>query len=188
MKISPFFFKTLIVVGLASASLATANVLPQETYSRLTEWLSVKVDGTSLKYPDNWELDDSRQLGTSLILFSPQEGDEDNFRENVNLIVQDISAYEITLEEYTELSLEQVKTVIAKSKILENKPTTLDGIKASRVVYTGQDNGMDLKFTQVFTIRNGMAYILTFTAEKEKSEKYATVADKILESFRFEKK
>ena len=44
----------------------------------------------SISYPSTWELNHDGQMGTSFIISSPLESDNDNFKENVNLVIQDL--------------------------------------------------------------------------------------------------
>ncbi|MBK7681894.1 MAG: hypothetical protein IPJ26_05200 [Bacteroidetes bacterium] len=39
-------------------------------------------------------------MGTSFIIFSPLENDEDKFKENVNLLMQDLTGQNIDLDKY----------------------------------------------------------------------------------------
>ena len=46
----------------------------------------------SIQYPENWELNESKAMGTNFILFSPLNSKKDQFKENVNLIIQDLNS------------------------------------------------------------------------------------------------
>jgi hypothetical protein len=44
-----------------------------------------------LQYPASWTLDTSKSIGPAKFFFSPLENAEDKFRENVNVLIQDLS-------------------------------------------------------------------------------------------------
>jgi len=102
---------------LFSFSLLTLTVFGQTTLkdngdkSTLNGWKTLDQQDYSIQYPSTWELNQSKQMSTSFILFSPLESENDPFKENVNLLVQDISKYQIDLNEYTKISEGQIKTM-----------------------------------------------------------------------------
>ena len=96
-------------------------VLNLSLYGQTKDWNTFKKDSYTIDYPKDWELDESGQMGTSFILFSPLTSQKDQFRENVNLLVQDLTGYNLDLDKYVEISEEQVKTLITDGKIIESK-------------------------------------------------------------------
>ncbi|MBL4755623.1 MAG: hypothetical protein JKY52_18780 [Flavobacteriales bacterium] len=66
----------------------------------------------SLSYHNTWE---KQNKGTTTLFLSPKEGEKDQFRENVNIMAQDLSSQPLTLEEYTDLTKQQItgKTTIS---------------------------------------------------------------------------
>ncbi|MFN4122316.1 MAG: hypothetical protein ACK4GL_03310 [Flavobacteriales bacterium] len=66
----------------------------------------------TISYPESWTIDTSGLMGTQLILFSEQEDDADLFRENVNLVKQNISEYNLGFDEYVKLSESQIQNYI----------------------------------------------------------------------------
>src|SRR4030095_15595945 len=91
------------------------------------EWKVMNEPGYSISYPVDWLADQSGQMGTSFILFSPAVGEQDAFRENVNLIIQDLTGNKMTMDQFVELSQNQVKTFITNAEILENERIKKDG-------------------------------------------------------------
>src|ERR1035437_4578073 len=152
-----------------------------------TGWLTLKQKDYSIKYPNNWELDQSGQSGTTFILLSVLEMAEDLFRENINLITQDLNGKNINLAKYTEISVEQIKTMIPNSKITESELVKGKSGGYHKIIYTGDQNNFHLKFEQHYWVINNKAYILTFTCEESKFADYKEVAEKILNSFTIKK-
>jgi len=93
-------------------------------YGQTEDWNTIKKDSYSIDYPKDWELNESGQMGTSFILFSPFTSQKDQFIENVNLLVQDLTGYNLDLDGYVEISEGQIKTMITNGKIIESKRVT----------------------------------------------------------------
>ncbi|MGB3849496.1 MAG: hypothetical protein WA958_05975 [Tunicatimonas sp.] len=148
------------------------------------DWQSLTENGYTISYPTEWSLDQSGQMGTSFILLSPLSSSEDKFRENVNLIVQDISAYDLDLDQYVKISEDQVKTMITNANILLSERVEQNGSAFHKVVYTGQQGAFDLKFEQYYWVEGKEAYVLTFTAQVDQFDAYQPTGERVLDSFR----
>ena len=154
-----------------------------KSQTKESAWFSLKDKSYTLRYPNNWELDQTGQGGTSFILLSVLEDAYDKFRENVNLIVQDVKGKNIDLAKFTEISTEQIKTMIPNSKIISSELEKRKSGEYRRIVYTCDQGKFHLQFEQRYWVINNKAYILTFTAEETKYANFIGTATKILESF-----
>jgi hypothetical protein len=141
----------------------------------------------SIKYPADWSIDTSGIMGTDFILFSAIGSEKDQFRENVSLLVQDVSEYDLDLDKYVEISLEQVKTMITNGKLIlsERKNGSYEEYNFHRVVYTGKQGVFDLRFEQYIWLEDGLAFILTSTSEQDAYNTFSSYFDEILKSFQF---
>ena len=161
-------------------------LLCSEVFAQSDEtWEVLKENNYEIQYPASWDLSTDAQMGTSFILLSPVDGAEDQFRENVNLIIQDLSEYDISLSEYTEISVNQIKTMITDGRLTSSDLLQQEEFEYQRVVYTGKQGIYDLKFEQFYILRNKKAYILTFTGEALNFDDYLEIGERILLSFRF---
>jgi hypothetical protein len=147
------------------------------------DWKTLNEKGYSIQYPDNWELNTSGQMSTSFILFSKQTSPQDQFRENVNLIIQDLTKQNINLDKYVEISEGQVKTMITNGKLIESKRLNSNGIDFQKVIYTGDQGTYKLKFEQYYLIKKNKAYVLTLTCETRQFDAYKEIGEQILNSF-----
>ena len=86
-----------IIVNLTAYGQTTENKSQAEV---LDGWKSLTENSYSINYPGNWELNKSGQMGTSFILFSPLSSEQDQFKENVNLLIQDLTGYNLDLDKY----------------------------------------------------------------------------------------
>ncbi len=137
----------------------------------------------SVQYPQDWELDDSGKMGTSFILFSAVASDKDSFRENVNLIIQDLTSLNLDLDKYVEISESQIKTMITDGKIMKSERITSGANQYHKVIYTGKQGDRKLQFEQYYWVINNEAYVLTLTCEKSQFSAYQEVGERILNSF-----
>ncbi len=150
-----------------------------------TEWDTLSKKDYSIQYPNTWELNESGQMGTSFILFSPVSSQKDQFRENVNLLIQDLAGYDLNLNKYVEISENQIKTMITDGNITESKRITSGSLDYHKVVYTGKQGVNNLKFVQYFWLVNDKAFVLTLTCEENQYDNYKVTGEKILNSFKF---
>ena len=153
-------------------------------YSQTTDWKTLNNNEFSINYPKNWELNSSGQMGTRFIIFSQLTDKNDQFKENVNLIIQDLTGYDFDLNKYVELSENQIKTMITESNILINKRITKNKKEYQKIIYTGRQGVYDLKFIQYYWLENNKAYVLTFTAEVNEFTKFKKTSENILNSFK----
>jgi hypothetical protein len=185
LLIMTFFFLlfTLSVCG----QKITKNVSLNETKKELAGWKTFRGTNYSIQYPTNWELNQSGQMGSSFILFSPLDSDNDKFKENLNLLVQDLTGLNIDLDKFVEISEVQVKTIVTNSKLIESKRMRNTTPEFHKMVYTGDQGIFQLKFEQYFWVINQQAYILTLTCEQNKFSNYKEIGEKILKSLSFKK-
>jgi hypothetical protein len=169
----------LLLAGLLFGFSGAAQIPQKQT------WKSLDGSGYSIQYPEGWEVNKSGQMGTSFILLSQQETSQDLFRENVNLLIQDLTGMGIDLGKYAEISESQIKTLITNGNLLESKRQNRNGFDHQKVIYTGDQGIYKLKFEQYYFVRNEKAIVLTLTCEIDQFEKYQEIGEKILNSFRF---
>ena len=169
-----------IIVNLTTCGQTTENKSQTEV---LDGWKSLSENNYSINYPDNWELNKSGQMGTSFILFSPLSSVQDQFKENVNLLIQDLTGHNLDLDKYVEISEGQIKTIITDGKITESKRIITENLNYQKVIYTGKQGIFNLKFEQYYWVVGDKAFVLTLTCEESLFDNYQVKGEKILKSF-----
>jgi hypothetical protein len=183
------FYKNRVVL-LFSVLLISISVSAQSTFDE-------KKSDSLLKQKFGWKTFDEKEFSiqaphtferpkkqASFIIFAPLESPEDKFKENVNLLIQDLSGKNIDLDKFTEITIEQVQNYIKNAEITENKRLKNDNGEYQKFIYSGEVGAFSLKFEQYCWIVNEKAYILTFTAEKEKFDNnYQEFVEVVLNSF-----
>lgn len=168
--------------------LAFSFILTLISHGQNKDWHTFNKDNYSIEYPSNWELNESKRMGTIFILFSPSTSNKDQFRENINLIIQDLSDDNIDLKRYTEISENQIRTDIKNGKIIESKYMKDQDLEYHKIIYTGNQENRDLKFEQYYWVFEKKAYVLTLTCELSEFDNYKLTGEKILNSFKLRKK
>lgn len=136
--------------------------------------------GIRMKYPADWLKQD--QFPGSMVLFSsPPEGPLDFFRENVLVLIEALPPG-ATLQEYVDTTIAQGKAVVPNLSVLSSHAGSLSGEPALELLYT-YSPGPPLKCKMVCALRNDRSYLLTYTAEAGKYEKFLVVAQPMFDSF-----
>jgi serine/threonine-protein kinase len=132
-----------------------------------------------IKHPTTWTTQEN-VMGSTAVFLSPRENAQDFFQENINIISFDLA---MTLDQYTAYAENQIKQSITDARIIESSPTTLAGLPAHKLVFTGRQGQNNLKWMQVWTIKNNKVYLLTYTAEEGNYNAYLPTAQEIMASF-----
>lgn len=138
----------------------------------------------SIKYPTDWRLDTSRLMGTELLLFSPLEGEGDLFTENVNVLIQDLSGQNIDLQQYRKITESQLAVYANKDGVQESVIVKTGSSECYIVHYTMRQGELNLNIESICFIKNEKAFLVTFTTEIDKYEKFKELGESILSSFK----
>lgn len=167
--------------------LFSCDVMKQKDESlknvQVKKWSRLDKSEYSITYPSNWDLDASGQMGTQFFILSPLESKTDKFKENVNLLKQNIPN-EYNLDSYIQLSINQITTQVKKSKLIESKRIKVGENTFHILKYNGFQNQFYLSFTQYVFIENEQVFLLTFTKEPSKEKAYKEIENQILKSFK----
>ncbi|WGV28056.1 serine/threonine-protein kinase [Halotia branconii] len=178
-------WKVIIGVGIASAVTITAFIFILKTDIRNLEIYNNTVYGIQIKYLPQWQktVTPDRITGNLVKFVSPKQGDSDPYQENVNLIVQDLPENNQDLEQFTKFFLDGIKLSNANTKIIEEGKTQIANRPAYRIVYTLEEEGINIKRLQVWMVKNNKAYIITYTADVRKYSEYLSIAQTMIKSF-----
>jgi hypothetical protein len=183
-----FFTITILLFTLIACGQTSVKQESDVNKTKTIEgWKTLSENNYAIQYPSNWELNQNGQMGTNFILLSSLENKEDQFRENVNLIIQDLTSRNIDLDKYSEISEGQVKTMITNSNLIESKRIKNGNNEYHQLIYTGDQGVYHLKFEQYYWVENEKAYVLTLTCEQSTFSEYKEIGENILNSFLFTK-
>lgn len=140
-----------------------------------------------IKYPETWRVDSSGQMGTELIFYSPLDGDDDKFSENVNFLIQDLKGRNIDLNKYKEITDGELADLKGDSKVIESKIISKNNTSLYRLSYEMTQDGRQLKFISICYIKGEKAYLLTFTSIVSTFARFEASGEAILNSFELTK-
>jgi hypothetical protein len=140
----------------------------------------------TIVYPSDWELDTSGQRNTALFLFTPLDDEKDAFRENINLLIQDLTQSPVNLDQYIKITEGQISSM-GNMYLLKNERKKAGNRPFHHMVYTGDHAGLDLIFEQYIWVVNNEAFVLTFTCEERMRDRFKDAGQKVLNSFRLKK-
>jgi hypothetical protein len=138
--------------------------------------------GIHIHYPKKWVLQEN--VAGSVVSFSP---DLDPRADNpcINVVVQDPSGNgPVTLEEFTQLSLYQMEQFLPGISGLNVFSHELAGLPGKSVEYATNLQGVEIKFYQVFTLKDNMAYIITFSAPVAVHDSFRNLVEDCIKSFK----
>jgi serine/threonine-protein kinase len=138
--------------------------------------------GIEINYPQNWDKQTREDFFTSGIIFiSPKESEQDSFQEEVSVFSENLAS-PLSLSEYTQESIKEIKK-LSDPHVSSPHGTTLADWQASTVIYQGEENGYLVQRMQVWTVINNKAYIITYTAQPEKYDRFLPVVEQMIGSF-----
>jgi hypothetical protein len=118
----------------------------------------------------------------TVILMSPVEGSDDDFRENVNVVTEKTGS--MGLKAYTALSKSNMTKMMTIYTERGSGSTTINSEPAQWVDYTHTMYNMEIDGRVYFVIKNKIAYVITTTARKGGQNKWQAEFDKAVNSFR----
>jgi hypothetical protein len=157
--------------------------------SALSQYLYSKTYTLSIRFPKNWHgeevLETSGGVTTIALFLSPLEED-DAEQENMNLLVEDIRDTGLSLDDYTERAVRQEQNIFSDYTLLSSVPLQITGFPAHSIRYSAVFHGRKLFFEQVWVLREGKVFVLTFAAPEETFQQYATIFRQMVDTFSFE--
>ncbi|QYO66927.1 CHAT domain-containing protein [Leptolyngbya sp. 7M] len=138
----------------------------------------------AMKYPKEWQLSRGGMGRERARFISPEEYESD-FLEQVSLTIELLELPNMSLQAYTDQTVAQISKGLADSNGVSIYKTTLANHEASRIVYTRRGQP-DIEVSQIWTLKDNQAYIITYTAKKEKLAELEQVIQEMIRSFRIE--
>lgn len=148
------------------------------------KWHNFSDPAFEISYPEGWTPDTSRrQMGAYLLLITDAENESDDFRENINLNIQDLSKQKMTIEQFAELSETQIRNMLKGGKIIRSEKINDSSGRQWCMEFEGTQSNQELHWKQYYYPKNDKMYVLTFTSKISAFDKFHLLADKIMNSF-----
>jgi hypothetical protein len=182
-KILNIVFTLMAFVGVAVTAFVIWMVLKNNEFKTYRDMGGV---GLSIRYPATWTVAPYTN-GTVVTFFSPLENSLDIFKENVNIVVQDLSQqkHQMNLDQYTKIAIGQMQAVFKnKMDILISKPALLDGAPGYQIVIVGKGTENSIKLKCIWALKGTRAYQFTYGALASQYDKYIGQVDAMLRSLK----
>jgi hypothetical protein len=174
-----FTFAILLTVGFFSCSENASN---KETPNN---WKHYGTRQFSIDFPQDWKLNETPQSGVLFNIMAPIDTEKDDFRENVNLITQDLTDQPMDLNAFVQLSEKQINSMGKIASLISSKRIKTAKGTYHSLYYNYKPSPFQLTIEQHIWIKESKAYILTFTGEQEGYVQYREISQQILNSFVF---
>ena len=134
-----------------------------------------------IEYPSNWIFKPTvDSIGMRFMIGGPLDSGQDDFRENLNLLVVDLMGSGMTLSDYVKYSEEGTEGYVFESSSL----VSADDDVYHKFVYSGILNDQEVTFIQHYRVLQDRAYVLSFIFRKNEPIVKRTVGEDILNSFK----
>ena len=165
-----------IILLLANSLVACA---PSSTLSLTYENAAY---GVRIKYPQDW-IQGGGSMGAFVVFYPPKSSGSFPFlEENLSISFEDLSAQPMTLDAYIQLSINKPRQSVTDFSLIDSSPTTLAGIPAHKVVFTGKHDQDSLEWLQVYTIIGNRAYTITYIAKQATYADFLGIVEQMIDS------
>lgn len=185
------FFSLLLVSGIIFLAWCVKNPATPTGNTSTTTWqigseitpelqsYENKKDGFSIQFPGTRSFQED-VYGSSVMFASPTN-ESDKIKENIGIMKKTLSkAY--TLDEYYALNKEALSGQAGYTEV-ENTTITVNGLDAKKVIFKSAMNDTKLQFEQIFIIKDGFVYIITYTATEATFGEYVQDLNDMIASF-----
>lgn len=138
-----------------------------------------------IQYPVSWKVQPIGDTFTGDVVkfwLPPTDSTKKSIAE-VNINVENVKD-PISLEGYTNISVNEITQFFTDARILDSHATKLSEFPAHQVIYSGKEEGYNVKRMAIWTLINNKAYIITYKAEESQYDKHLQTAQKMIESLR----
>jgi len=142
-------------------------------------------DRFSLTLPDGWKKAQGNavlQNARVLAIYSKPAKDPQSFPPNANVVAETLPASAMSLQKYTAATLDLHHTTTPGFSLLSSETPTLSRLPGQVIVFT-MNAGLPLTIQQAWTVKNGTAFVLTFTVASADYQAHAEMFQKMRESF-----
>jgi hypothetical protein len=137
-----------------------------------------------IKYPSNWER--SVKLNNEVIFIAPK--DANSVSSPAGFVVKTIPTpgKNISTDAATKELTSQIQSAHKDFKLESTTPTTIDGKKATKIIFTATDSKLqNRKAMQIVVSNYESLYVLTYKASTDKYGSYENIANQMASSYKF---
>ena len=150
---------------------------PGQTYSN-------REKGFGITMPGGWEMKRD-VMGAVVVAISPLKGPKDVFRENVNVVVEDLNG-PMTSKEYYTNSMKVLKQLFKDFKLEKQGVVKIDKHDFHFSVFSHRLGETRAKVLQYMAVNGKRAYVVTCSATPDAYKNYQARFEDTVKSFKFE--
>lgn len=163
----------LVLAACGNASLTGGPSFSDDTYG-------VTMDVSAA---DDWE--QQAFPGALVVFLSPAEGETDEFRENITVVVEEgVEGY--TAEQYRDAAKELMERSMTGFEEEATGTMQIDGTDVPTRDYVFTQGEVTVKGRQAYVVRDNNAFVLTFSAQPDSFDTWVGDAEEIMGTFRME--
>jgi hypothetical protein len=171
----------LMLLGFAGQ--ANAKTVPT-TKNAPAERIFDKDKTFSLSIPRTWEVKKD-VMGASVVGISPQETAKDTFRENVNVVLENLTE-QLVPKSYYDANQAVLKKLFTDFKKKSEGVTKIDNRDFYWSVFTHRMGTVQAEVYQFMSVKDKRGYVITCSSTPAKFDKYKGQFEEIAKTFRFE--
>lgn len=160
-----------------------SSFLTLSVFSQADPTKKVETKEYSLLVPASWETRIIGDVGISFIALSPLLGEQDPFRENMTVVVQDLTGTTNTLKSVMAESKRDIINELDRGNVFDEGTGKSAQGEYQRMAYTTLQNNVVLRYESRFYQKGSKIYILLFSAEKSLYADYEKRVNKMMDSF-----
>lgn len=170
-----------VLAAMLLTAVATCNA--EETKKKALDNTPFNGRDYELKFPDTWEINSSGMMGTDVIGLTPMEGNDDNFRENINVVLENLPEG-ITAQEYLDANITNMKKTFGLPEDAKFEKVKVGSCDGYHLHYSLKMGNYELDNDVYIVVVKNAAYIITCSNEKGKRDKYKKEMDGVVKTFK----
>lgn len=123
--------------------------------------------------------------GAAVVVLSPLSGQDDGFRENLNVSVESVPGGRSLAEVYRR-DFAAIRDGLEAFEVIKTEEVTVGALAARRVVYEHEYGGQRLRALAYLVLAGRRCYTLTGTAPADRFEEAQPAFEQMVHSFRLE--
>jgi hypothetical protein len=140
-----------------------------------------EADRFSIVPPVGWEKKEG-MMGTAVAFLEARQGDSDDFRENVNIYVENLPA-RMDLAGYAKASDANVEKLLTGYERIQSGAVKLNGQDARRTVYKHKMGVFDLQALSYLLVKDGRGYVITCSAKADAYKDHEPIFERACQTF-----
>ena len=175
------FQKTISILAFSILLFAcTKNKTPEELWK---DWKTFETENCDIKYPGNWDLNESGFEGTSFLIVSKQTSIRDFFQENIRLTIDSLTNEDDNRNDYVKRNIKQLESKLKNFKMLENVEISEEHQSYHKLIFEMSTDHGTISIENHYYSEQNKIYILSFLCKVRELNRYQPIGEAMMKSF-----